>query len=195
MAEVALASGVARATVFNYFPSKQAIIDAITGDVLEYWLAMLERAEADEQTSTPALLRALFGHMGDGIERVRDLHRGVFREITKLQLGLEEGGTAGRSRDLAIGRLAALMARGQGRREIRRDLDPEDLARAFDGLAIGTILHWLYGGESRGGESRADRPASLRARLARAASIFLEPVSTLPDEPLRGEPLPDLAPR
>ena len=64
MAEVAAQAGVARATVFNHFGSKHALVEAIIERVLDYWAGMLERALADEKTSTPTLVRALFDHMG-----------------------------------------------------------------------------------------------------------------------------------
>lgn len=180
VADVARAAGVARATVFNYFPSKHALIDAITEEVLSHYGRMLERALADEQTATPDLLRALFGQMGQGIEEVQDFYRGVFREIAKMQLGLDEGGAAAHERELCISRAAALMARGQQRGEISRDHTPEDLGYAFDSLSNGTLIHWLYDDPSK----------SLRDRMRRAIEIFLGGVALVSREP--GAPLPDL---
>ena len=60
MAELAEEAGVARATVFNHFGSKVALVEAITDDVMAYWAGMLERALADTKTPTPRLVRALF---------------------------------------------------------------------------------------------------------------------------------------
>lgn len=181
VADVARAAGVARATVFNYFPSKHALVDAITEQVLCYYGRMLDRALAEQQVGTPILLRALFDHMGVVIEQIQGFYRGVFREIAKMQVGLDEGGAAARQRDLCLGRIAALMERGQARGEISPEHTPEDLAYAFDSLSSGTIVHWLYDDPSK----------PLRDRMARAVDIFLGEVA--PSSGRRGdEPLPEL---
>ncbi len=181
MADVADQAGVARATVFNHFGSKGALVESITESVLDYWSGMLERALADEKTSTPTLVRALFDHMGAGIQQFHGFYRGVFREIMKLQVGLQEGGGAARARLRALERLERLLARGQERGELSRDLSPDALACAFDSLANGTINHWLYD----------DTSGSLRERMRAAAKVFLGVVGATPS---RDAPLPDLAP-
>jgi AcrR family transcriptional regulator len=180
MAEVAEQAGVARATVFNHFGSKRALVEAIIEGVLAYWDSMLERALADEATATPTLVRALFDHMGMGIEQFHGFYRGVFREIVKIQVGLEEGGAAARVRERALARLERLLARGQERGELARSIDAADLACAFDSLANGTITHWLYD----------DTSGSLRERMGLAAEVFLGRVAAAAD---RSEPLPDLS--
>src|SRR5262249_51406447 len=117
MADIAELAGVARATVFNHFPGKHALVEAITEEVLSYWAGMLGHALAAQETGTPALVRALFAHMGAGIAHYYRFYRGVFREIAKLQVGLEEGSGAARARAAALERLTGLLARGQGRGE------------------------------------------------------------------------------
>jgi AcrR family transcriptional regulator len=171
--------------VFNYFPSKRALIDSITDDVLGYYSGMLDRAQADETTPTPTLLRAIFDHMGEGIEGIQQFYKGVFREIAKLQVGLDEGEAASHTRELSVGRLAALMERGQERGEISSDHTPKDLAYAFDSLAHGTIVHWLYDDPSR----------SLRERMRRAVDILLGGVAIGPAAQRSDEPLPDVSAR
>jgi AcrR family transcriptional regulator len=183
MTDVAAVAGVARATVFNYFPSKYALVEAITEEVVAYWHGMLECALADTASSTPALVRALFEHMGWGIEQTHLFYRGVFREILKVRIGLDEGGAAYRVGSAAFELLTRLFVRGQERGEITRDYDAAELARAFDALANGTITTWLYD----------QAPDALRERMRRAAEIFLGPVA--PEaERTRAEALPDVAP-
>src|SRR5262245_61435470 len=89
MAEVAAEAGVARATVFNQFGSKHALVEAITEEVIAYYDAMLRNALADMTTPTAALVRALFAEMGAGIDEDRQFYRGIFREIAKVRLGLD----------------------------------------------------------------------------------------------------------
>ena len=183
MAEVAAAAGVARATVFNHFGSKHALVEAITEDVIAYYDRMLQNALADTVTPTPVLVRALFDEMGTGIEEDRRFYRGVFREIAKVRLGLDEGGVGERAGAATIELLVKLLARGQERGELHRTHRAEDLASAFDSLVNGTITHWLYG----------DVAESLRERMGRAAEVFLGEVAV--DSQAGRRPRPTLAPQ
>ena len=181
VADIARTAGVARATVFNYFASKHALVDAITEEVLDYYNRMLEAALNDAHSPTPMLLRGIFDVMGEGIEGVQQFYKSIFREIAKMQVGLDEGGAASHTRELAVVRLAELMARGQARGDIASEHSARDLAYAFDSLAHGTIVNWLYDDPSK----------SLRERMGRAVEIFLSGVA--PDaEKGRGDLLPDL---
>jgi len=183
MAEVAAAAGVARATVFNHFGSKHALVEAITEDVIAYYDRMLQNALADTVTPTPVLVRALFDEMGTGIEEDRRFYRGVFREIAKVRLGLDEGGVGERAGAATVELLVKLLARGQERGELHRTHRAEDLASAFDSLVNGTITHWLYG----------DVAESLRERMGRAAEVFLGEVAV--DSQAGRRPRPTLAPQ
>lgn len=182
VADIAQVAGVARATVFNYFSSKHSLVEAITEEVYAYYEGMLERALADEQTSTPDLVRALFEQMGAGIQLYQGFYQGVFREVAKLQVGLDEGGPASRVRERALACLEELLARGQERGELEAGFRSLDLAHAFDALSNGTINHWLYDDTSK----------PLAERMASAAEIFLGSVAHGPA--VRSEPLPDLFP-
>jgi AcrR family transcriptional regulator len=166
MADIAKTAGVARATVFNYFGSKYALVEEITEWVIAFYAAMLDEALADVGTSTPRLVRALFSDMGAGIEQDRRFFRGVFREIARIQLGLDEGSVAQRAADQAKDRMLRLFRRGQERGDIRAVLDARDLADAMGSLINGTITSWLY---SDGGES-------LETRMRAAADVLLSPV-------------------
>jgi AcrR family transcriptional regulator len=163
MAEVAEVAGVARATVFNHFGSKVALVEVITENVFADWAGMLESALADERTPTPRLVRSLFEQMGLGIQQFQGFHRGVFREIMKIQVGLEEGGAAASTSDRTGVLLEQLIARGQERGELSREFTAAELASAFQSLTVGTINRWLY----------EDASGSLRDRMVRAAEIFI----------------------
>jgi AcrR family transcriptional regulator len=166
MAQVAAAAGVARATVFNHFPSKATLLEAITETVVHIWGDMLESALADTAMPVPTRLRRLCAVMGEGIEGQRELHRHVFREIARIQVGLDTGDAAARSYRQANDRLLALMVQGQSRGELQRELGADALAAAFHALVNGTISTWLY----------HDRDGSLPERLAQAVEVFLAPV-------------------
>ena len=183
MADVAALAEVARATVFNHFGSKHALVEAITENVFAYYLGMLGKALDAAETPVPTLVRALFDQMGVGIELYRQFYRGVFREIAKLQFGLDEGGAAQRAREESIERVKELLERGQKRGELSAAHRATDLAWGFDSLVNGTIRHWLYD----------DASQPLRESMQRAAEIFLGPVA--PDAPAPDwNALPSLAP-
>jgi AcrR family transcriptional regulator len=167
--QVAEAAGVARATVFNHFGSKSALIEGITASVLSTYHELLDEALADTDTPTPTQIRALFDFMGRGIEEDRRFYRGVFREIAKHMLGLEGGGAAQTARKEALVRVVQLLERGQERKQISRRHRPQDLAGAFDSLLFGTVTQWLYD----------DTSEALSLRMQRAAEILLMDVESM----------------
>jgi AcrR family transcriptional regulator len=177
MAEIAEAADVSRATVFNYFGSKHALVEAITETVLVLYHEMLDAALADEEQTAPDLVRWLYEEMGKGIESQRHFFRNVFREIARIQLGLDEGSVAQRANEQAIDRLRQLIDRGQRRGELSDAFDAETLATAFRSLANGTITHWLYD----------DASEPLVARMRDAAEVFLSPVEVR-RHPHEGDP-------
>ena len=181
MAEVAQQAGVSRATVFNHFGSKHALVEAVTEGVFAGYEAILENALADRTTPVPVLVGALFEIMGRGIESDERFYRTVFREVARVNLGLEEGGVAQRARQRAVERLVHLLTRGQARGELFAASNPEDLATAFDSLVFGTITHWLYD----------DASQALTARMLAASEVFLGPVATGSADAWEG-PDPDL---
>lgn len=174
MADIAAEADVARATVFNYFGSKHALVEAISEIVFVSFRDLLDVALRDDATATPELIRRLYEEMGKGIESQRRFFRGVFREIARIQLGLHEGSVAQRANEEAMSRLKQLVERGQQRGELNDTFDAETLARAFRSLANGTITYWLYG----------DSSEPLPARMRAAADVFLSPVEEA--KPRRG---------
>lgn len=181
MAEVAAAAGVARATVFNHFGSKHALVDAMTAEVLGGYVMLLENALADRKTPTPVLIRALFGTMGNGIEENARFYRAIFRELAKISLGLDEGGEAQQRRQAALDLLGQLHLRGQARGELTGKQPAEELACAFDGLVFGTIIHWLY----------EDQRDALHERMLRASELLLGGIAVQPEAEYAG-PVPIL---
>jgi len=172
MTDVAELAGVARATVFNHFNSKHALLEAITEEMFAYYAGMLEAALEDRDSSTSALVLALFSQMGTGIEAFHGFYKGVFRELAKINLGLDEGGYGERARERANRLLTDLFSRGIERGDVDRRHEPAALASAFEAIVNGTIVHWLYD----------DPTEPLRLRMLRAARIFLGPVAALADD-------------
>jgi AcrR family transcriptional regulator len=172
MTDVAQHAGVARATVFNHFNSKHALLEAITEEMFAYYAGMLETAIEDRNSSTGALVLALFSQMGRGIEAFHGFYKGIFRELAKINLGLDEGGHGERARERANRLLVDLFSRGIERGDIDERHEPAALASAFEAIVNGTIVHWLYD----------DASEPLRLRMLRAARIFLGPVAVPADD-------------
>jgi AcrR family transcriptional regulator len=183
MTDVAQHAGVARATVFNHFNSKHALLEAITEEMFAYYAGMLEAAIEDRRSSTGALVLALFSQMGRGIETFHGFYKGIFRELAKINLGLDEGGPGERARERANRLLVDLFSRGVERGDIDRRHEPAALASAFEAIVNGTIVHWLYD----------DATEPLRLRMLRAARIFLGPVEVPSTDALDAD-LPVLVP-
>lgn len=181
MTQVAERAGVSRATVFTYYPSKPALVDAMTGKVMAYWQAMLDRALEEVEVPIPLLLRALLDHVATRIEQFEVFNQSMFREITKFQAGIDEGTVAQEGRRASAERLTKLFSRGQERAELSRNYRVADLVAAFDSMFNGAIIRWLYD----------DRSESLRDRMHRTTEIFLGSVGEL--EMSEGA-LPDLTP-
>jgi AcrR family transcriptional regulator len=173
MAEIADLAGVSRATVFNYFRSKPALLEAITERVLDFYRDMLDGALADELTPTGTLLRELCRTMAQGITAQRRLHRGVFQEIARIQLGFDASAVAARANHDARVRLLQLMNRGQARGDLASRPSADALADAFAALVNGTITNWLF----------RDARRSLANQLDAAVEVFLSPIEHV--EPTR----------
>jgi TetR/AcrR family acrAB operon transcriptional repressor len=182
VADVAARADVSRGTVFNQFGSKHGLIEAVTEAVYAGYEAILEKALTDRKTPVPVLVRKLFEVMGNAIEEGGSFYRTVLREISRIGVGLEEGGASEQARHRVVGLVVHLLTRGQARGELDPKLDPDDLATAFDSLVFGTLSHWLY----------ADPSSSLRERMLAASRIFLGPVATQSVEQWEG-PEPDLS--
>ena len=170
MTDIAAAAGVARATVFNHFRSKHALVVAITASILNQYRDLLDGALADETTPTSTLLRDLFEAMGKGIESERHFFRGVFRELVRVQVGLDESGAAQRAAGETSARLVRLIARGQARGDLTTEVSAVALTDALEALTSGTITQWLY----------RDAVEPLTPRMRDAIDVFLIPVERTP---------------
>lgn len=142
--DVAESAGVSRATVFNQFDSKRGLVEAITADVLAFYIGLIDQQLADRNGAYEDQVRTLIDQMSRGIEAGRRFHRAIFREIAKISLGIDEGGPAQIARRTASDRLEQLVTRWQARRQVTTRFDARDLALLFDSVVYGSITRWLY---------------------------------------------------
>jgi TetR/AcrR family transcriptional repressor of mexCD-oprJ operon len=147
MADVAAAAGVARATVYRYFPNRQALLDDLGRMAVADVDARLRAARIDEVAPLEAVTRA-----------VRTLVEG--REYTTLLLAARTGREPEGFERHVMAPLRAAFERAQGARLIRSDIPPSWLAETLLGLV--------------GSAFRASPPMGREDMVATVTSLLLE---------------------
>lgn len=164
--DITEAADVGKGTFFNYFPSKGHVLQSLAeiqignvaaaledarhgADPLRAVLLRLARALSREPAKSPALVRSLLTAI-HSTDAVRDLM----------------------SANLARGRelLTELMAIGQQRDEIRRDIAPAELARLFQQTQFGMLMLWTV-----------HPPAPLEAWIEQTFGVFWSGISAQRD--------------
>lgn len=138
--DITEAADVAKGTFFNYFPTKEAIFEALA----ERQLGVVKAAEQEAQTAPtvrPVLLRMIHG-LAQRPSRSQLLLRslmGVALTHNTLSNFLGRVLEAGREH------VAGIMKRGQELQELRLDLDSVELARILQHAIFGTQMLWALG--------------------------------------------------
>lgn len=156
--EIAEAAEVSKGTFFNYFRSKEAL--------LNYLGERQTVAVADEVRETlldPALgarqkLVRILRRLASNVEADRDLTRLAVFEAMKVPDAL----AADPYRRLFRETLVALLREGQGRGEVRTDLDAEVGGSAIMGMYMQQIFEWCS----------APMPFPLAERLAAMVEVL-----------------------
>ncbi len=157
MAEVARASGLVRATVYGHFPSREALIDAITDRAVADTRSAFDEARLGEGTATDAVTR-----LADAAWSVASRYM-IVSEATLRTLGVARFRAR---REVLRTEVRALVARGRAAGEFRDDVLLEWTAQVFDSLLFGTYFTVEAG----------DLPAADAAdELARAFLAVLRP--------------------
>jgi len=121
MDEVADAAGLARATLYRYFPNRDALLHALLEDALDDMAARLDEAEIDLATVPEGVARAARALVGASSKYAFLAHEAKHVEPDAV----EERLTAP---------LRSLFRRGAADGTLRGDMNEEELGRLFGGL-------------------------------------------------------------
>jgi AcrR family transcriptional regulator len=154
---------ISEATFFNYFRTKESVLEAVADGLVERSLHLLQRES--EATGRPVSERltevaGAFSDQFDGDPEFVALLAGNTRFFL---------GTRTDRFDRALELLTALFSEGQDRGEVRKDIAASQLAELFLSATFGTIQDWVQVG--------AAEPA-LRERLRLAASVLIDGCAT-----------------
>ena len=154
--------GISEKTFFNYFPSKQAVLEAHASETNELYAALLRNSLA--QPDRPALERL------EEIVRVQASFFSADRDLMAI-LATRSGvffGATGQLRERQQDDqrlLAELFADGQRRGELDQTLDPLQLAELFTAIVLLTTLNWL--------DRWWPQEGDLETRLLGAFNVFI----------------------
>ena len=126
MADVAAAAGVARATVYRYFPSRQALLDELAGLAVREAGMRLQEARLDDVPVLDALERAVRALVGVGNYLVVLEKERVRPDATQFETAVEQP-------------LRRLFERGQSTGELRSDVDAASLTGSLIGLVVAIL--------------------------------------------------------
>lgn len=155
MVEVAAEAGVARATVYRYFPARQALLDELVQDARDRAAAALDDArvaEVDPHLAVDRVVRTL-------------LELGPAFVVLMRERAAGAGTDAGADADVA-GRVREAIRRGQGAGWIRRDVPDAWLTETL----LGLVLSVQTAGGTLGRDDTVAAVSSLFLHGARAAS-------------------------
>ena len=170
--EIAAAADVSPATVFNHFHSKQAVLDVMTGEVVDYLHALtLQHLQAEGSSSER--LRGFIASAAESIAASRGIARDVLLEFMRTD-ATPDGPHPYLQRLQEP--FVDLVAEGQRNGEMRDDHTAAFLAQMTVGMLNSAITSWL-----------ADPEYPVEQGLLDATEFALSTLLIVPDEPERPE--------
>jgi AcrR family transcriptional regulator len=155
---------ISQATFFNYFPTKQAVLEAAAQELLDSTLQLLRTDVALVDAPVPErleeLVRAFARHFAGDRELVE-----LLASHTRFFLGTHTGGHG----DTHL-LLTELFRQGQARGEVRADVPAAQLADLYVGATLATVDGWLVAPHDGGGPLDERLLASHRVLWAGAAA-------------------------
>jgi AcrR family transcriptional regulator len=162
--QITEAADVGKGTFFNYFPSKEAIIDEMAYSTIAGLSAV---ADAMQQAPTiRPLLAGIPARLAGSIGRSQIFLRSLLGTLVSNNASATHFGQIAA---VARREITRVCSRGQELGELRRDRTAEQLALALQQVVWGTLLLWCIGDES-----------DVRDRLNSAVEIFWSGAAATP---------------
>jgi AcrR family transcriptional regulator len=130
MNDIAAAAGVGRATLYRYFPTREALVQALADEALAEFAARLADAGLDRVPFPEALQR-----LTRAVLAVGDRYVVLLDEATALR----ERDTGYEAHQQIAAPIQALFQRGQDDGTLRDDLEAAVLVQLFGGLVVAAI--------------------------------------------------------
>ncbi len=156
---------ISEATFFNYFPSKDALLDAHSLGTAELYGALLQHELAFPERPVADRVREIIRAVGQAFASEREVMSLV---ITRSNLFFGSTGTKAERDMKNYERFSELFRQGQESGEIRSDVGTYQLAEILSASMMMTILNWLIGWWGTG------KPEELDARLMRVVDVFVD---------------------
>ena len=139
MDDIADKAEISRGTLFNYFPSKDALLLPWGQEILQEYIQPKLTAYLDTQPSTIQVLQFLFVGMSENFPASPDVIRAFMDEALKPKnkphMELARTGT--------LGIIAQVLRYGQARGEVRTDIPLETMANYVGALQAGLLFRPL----------------------------------------------------
>ncbi|WP_116364388.1 TetR/AcrR family transcriptional regulator [Parahaliea mediterranea] len=141
---IAERADISKPTLFNYFPSKLSLLQALLPAVDERFATAIE-ATGKGAVSTDERLQNFFNYVASMIDITPQLTRSLLLQSLQVYQGEERQATAADPRRFPAtrGALLALIDAGILRGEIRTDRSPEQLAEYLTGIYVHQLMMWL----------------------------------------------------
>lgn len=136
---IAEAAGVSRATFFNYFPSKGALLDELARRMTGRLARYLEEVRAEGQPLSPTLVR-WFGRSVETIRRSEPMSRLLF---ARAFAGADESELRAAQMSDVHRAYAALVRDAQARGEVPQEADATFHAEMIAGAMTTLLNNWL----------------------------------------------------
>jgi AcrR family transcriptional regulator len=153
---------ISEATFFNYFPSKDSLLDELALAQVELFCETLRSQLSAEDKTVPERIRETMHAAATAIAQDREFQTVLY---TRSNLFHSSGRLKWQTHEM-YRLLAELFGEGQARGEIRGDLDPTQLAEILIATYHLTAINWLTDWWGS-----AD---SLETRMTAASEVFLD---------------------
>lgn len=139
MDDIAEKAEISRGTLFNYFPSKDALMIPWMQEIIQEFVQPGLSEYLATQPKTIDVFRFLFTNMGKGVLEAPDVIRGFINEAIKPK----NKSQIDRARTGTLEIFAQVLRYGQARGEVRSDLPVESMAAYISALQTGLLFHIL----------------------------------------------------